>query len=975
MGKSKHQNTNKTQNIKVACDNYRHQHKQMKKTENKTETTNKPKLSSRTSLKTSLSYALYSNFPDKNIMELLDSKCNVNRDGHLNSPIAYAIMNNKSDKIILKVLAHDNVNYANEKDLTPLMMSILHRCSNEVIGNIFSSTSDLYVGHVNIHGANCLDTAITTLSDNYTSIITTLLTRQTFFSPKSIIHIITNEKLMNNENVTIKYLIDNHCSEGMLKEINDGLVGTMNKTVNINKMEMIARGMINVCGIDHKFSHKNELIMLKIVRNITNNYRNEYVSILDNMCNILKLPMMKLTFNLDLDSQEYMNMIKSNTSRYSDMEYIFTIVQNKMNNNKQELLEYLLWNIPAQHVARNIQIIVNTICNSRVPYKIRSTLLTYIDNEQYMAQLLFGNWNTEDEIAIKIRTKLNTIKMLTSICLQHTLESKYTNSDIIGILIKQTPFTTQQDINSAVKAKIESYHLCNVIDKFKSDGQNVCMCDTLKKCYVNYTGLEITNKLLKIQTCGICDLTRIIILSFQRNNRVDFLENVRNMATYEWLDQISTDEIMEKLIEKETTTDTIYALCDILKSYDKKKHCERIMFSMIMMCRHEYLRTFHRSASENRSKIRMECVKYIFYKVLDKKITDNKQIITHIFDILNIITKEYDLVKDIIMNLDNIDDPIPLNLALMMGYSFSTSPLELIISRIASEREEKLIELFKVLTDTRKNINKSKYRHLIKSMINSRMFSSSIIRSFIDDDFDIRSQIYGTNNHGERMTVYVDITKPYESIKNHLGNEQTMSYNWAFKFSGQSGSDGGGLARMTRRVEEGEKPRTASLFASMTPESVTLEEALRLLQLPRTVGVDPGNGEEVVAANGRYGPYIKRGAETRSLETEEQLFTVTMDEALALIAQPKQRGRRAAAPPLRELGPDPVSGKQVVVKDGRFGPYVTDGEVNASLRAADDVETLTMERAAELLADRRERAPVKKKKPAARKAAPKKKKA
>ena len=163
-----------------------------------------------------------------------------------------------------------------------------------------------------------------------------------------------------------------------------------------------------------------------------------------------------------------------------------------------------------------------------------------------------------------------------------------------------------------------------------------------------------------------------------------------------------------------------------------------------------------------------------------------------------------------------------------------------------------------------------------------------------------------------------------------------------------------------RREGDGEKPRTASLFKSMSPETVTLEEALRLLSLPRVVGVDPADGEEIVASNGRYGPFIKKGSDTSSLETEEQLLTLTLEEALAVLAQPKQRGRRAeAAAPLRELGPDPVSGKQMVVKNGRFGPYVTDGETNASLRASDDVETLTDERAAELMAARRERGPAK----------------
>ena len=142
----------------------------------------------------------------------------------------------------------------------------------------------------------------------------------------------------------------------------------------------------------------------------------------------------------------------------------------------------------------------------------------------------------------------------------------------------------------------------------------------------------------------------------------------------------------------------------------------------------------------------------------------------------------------------------------------------------------------------------------------------------------------------------------------------------------------------------------------MAPEDVTLDEALRLLTLPRTLGRDQGKGEEVVADNGRYGPYVRRGSDYRSLENEEQLFTVTLDEALELLSKPRsRRARQAAQPPLAELGPDPVSGAPVVVKDGRFGPYVTDGTVNASLRRDDSVETLTIERAAELLAERRAR--------------------
>jgi len=160
---------------------------------------------------------------------------------------------------------------------------------------------------------------------------------------------------------------------------------------------------------------------------------------------------------------------------------------------------------------------------------------------------------------------------------------------------------------------------------------------------------------------------------------------------------------------------------------------------------------------------------------------------------------------------------------------------------------------------------------------------------------------------------------------------------------------------VTEQLEEDSKskPRTASLLSSMSLETVTVDDALRLLSLPRVLG--ELDGEAVTVQNGRYGPYVKRGSDSRSLESEDQLFTLTLAEAKELFAQPKARGRgvRAAAPPLRELGDDPATGKPMVIKDGRFGPYVTDGETNASLRKGDDVTSITVQRAAELLADRR----------------------
>lgn len=154
-----------------------------------------------------------------------------------------------------------------------------------------------------------------------------------------------------------------------------------------------------------------------------------------------------------------------------------------------------------------------------------------------------------------------------------------------------------------------------------------------------------------------------------------------------------------------------------------------------------------------------------------------------------------------------------------------------------------------------------------------------------------------------------------------------------------------------RGKDSKEKPRTASLFKSMSLDTITLEEALQLLTIPRTVGDHPDDGKPVVALNGRYGPYIKWAKESRSLETEEQIFTVTLDDALALLAKPRQR--RGAKPPLKELGKDPLTGKEIVVKDGRFGLYMTDGETNVSFRVVESLENITLEHASDRLAEKR----------------------
>jgi DNA topoisomerase-1 len=156
------------------------------------------------------------------------------------------------------------------------------------------------------------------------------------------------------------------------------------------------------------------------------------------------------------------------------------------------------------------------------------------------------------------------------------------------------------------------------------------------------------------------------------------------------------------------------------------------------------------------------------------------------------------------------------------------------------------------------------------------------------------------------------------------------------------------------------KPARASLFGSMDPATVTLEDALRLLDLPRVVGVDPADEAEIVALNGRYGPYLKKGSDTRTLEREDQIFTISVEQALALFAQPKTGRRRGTSAPLREIGTDPATGSPIVLKEGRFGPYVTDGTTNASLPRGESIDAITLERSAELLADRRANPPAKK---------------
>jgi len=207
------------------------------------------------------------------------------------------------------------------------------------------------------------------------------------------------------------------------------------------------------------------------------------------------------------------------------------------------------------------------------------------------------------------------------------------------------------------------------------------------------------------------------------------------------------------------------------------------------------------------------------------------------------------------------------------------------------------------------------------------------------------------------------LEKAKELLANPAGQEKTLGTHpeTGLELVAKNGRFGPFITeRLPEDAPKSAKPRTASLFESMSLDSIGIDDAVLLLTLPRVVGTDV-DGEEITAQNGRYGPYLKKGSDSRSLQTEDQLLTLTEDEARAIYAQPKTYGRgRAAAAPLKELGDDPVSGKPIVAKDGRFGMYVTDGEYNATLRKEDSIDTLTSERAQELLAERRARGPAKK---------------
>ena len=254
--------------------------------------------------------------------------------------------------------------------------------------------------------------------------------------------------------------------------------------------------------------------------------------------------------------------------------------------------------------------------------------------------------------------------------------------------------------------------------------------------------------------------------------------------------------------------------------------------------------------------------------------------------------------------------------------------------------------------------------------IDARALSTFGLGDLDNSGIDVRVGRYGTyveDGEGRRANVPDDLPpdeltreKAQEFLERPMGEERELGLDphTHAPIVVRNGRFG---PYVTEVLDEGDKtkPRTGSLFASMTPETVTLEDGLKLMSLPRVVGADD-DGVEITTQNGRYGPYLKKGTDSRSLASEDQIFELTLDEAKAILAQPKTRGRAAAAPPLKELGNDPVSGAPMVVKSGRFGPYVTDGEYNATLRKDDSVEELTAERAAELLAEKRAKGPAKK---------------
>jgi DNA topoisomerase-1 len=314
----------------------------------------------------------------------------------------------------------------------------------------------------------------------------------------------------------------------------------------------------------------------------------------------------------------------------------------------------------------------------------------------------------------------------------------------------------------------------------------------------------------------------------------------------------------------------------------------------------------------------------------------------------------------------------------LIDYNF-TAAMEDVLDEVAAGRRDSVAELgeFYFGSDAHEGLKK-----IVSELgeIDARELSTFDL----GEGIAVRVGRYGPyveNGEGARANVPEDLPpdeltldKARELLANPAGEERVLGADpvTGRQLVAKNGRFGPYVTEILEDdAPKGAKARTGSLLKSMQLDTVTVDDALKLLSLPRIVGVHPEKGEQITAQNGRYGPYLKMGSDSRSLEHEEQLFTITLDEAVAVFAQPKTRGGRAAAGPLKELGEDPASKKPVQVKEGRFGPYVTDGEFNATLRKGDSVETITLERAAELLAEKRAKGPAPKKR-AAKKSAAKK---
>ncbi|HZA92360.1 MAG TPA: topoisomerase C-terminal repeat-containing protein, partial [Gemmatimonadales bacterium] len=302
----------------------------------------------------------------------------------------------------------------------------------------------------------------------------------------------------------------------------------------------------------------------------------------------------------------------------------------------------------------------------------------------------------------------------------------------------------------------------------------------------------------------------------------------------------------------------------------------------------------------------------------------------------------------------------------LVDYAF-TAEMEEVLDQIADGHAERV----RVLTDFYFGSgDREGLQRLVSELgeIDARKLSTFPIGDF-DSGIVVRVGRYGTyveDKEGRRANVPDDLAPDEltvdlarELLSRPSGEERLLGTDpeTGVTVVAKNGRFGPCVTEVLREdAPKSAKPRTGSLFSSMSIDQVTLSDALRLMSLPRVVGVD-AEGHQITAQNGRYGPYLKKGTDSRSLVSEEQIFSITLDEANAIYAQPKQRGRAAAKPPLKELGPDPTSGRPMIIKDGRFGAYVTDGDINATLRRQDDPEAITAERAAELLAEKRAKGP------------------